>query len=150
MKGVRLTIEQNAGCQMVEAVLCRYRGAIELAFRNEPSFPAFIFAAPKWMKIQGELFPVDAFFTIIIQQPERWKLVRNLRAQYGLEGDSIVYALFPPDFISRLHKSIRQAAALKALEGQVADARIEFSSTSPEGFKIAAVSVCIGSGRAKT
>jgi hypothetical protein len=147
LKGVRLAIEQDPDYQMVESALRRYDGAIGLAFPSEPAFVTYAFVAPNWSRTQGELLSVDSFFTVIIEQPGRWRLFQNLRAQRGLEGDFLVYALFPPEFIARLHKSIRQAAAMQIQEGRVTEARIAFSITAPEGFEIVAVSVEAGARR---
>jgi hypothetical protein len=147
LKGVKLAIEQDPDYQMVESALRRYQGAIGLAFPSEPAFVTYAFIAPNWSRAQGELLSVDSFFTVIIEQPNRWRLLQNLCAQRGLEGDFLVYALFPPEFISRLHKAIRQAAAMQIQEGRVTEARIAFSATAPEGFKIVAVSVASGARR---
>ena len=85
----------------------------------------------------------------MVEQPERWELLRTLRAQQGLEGDFLAYALFPRGFISQLHTAIRRAAAVQAREGRVTDARIEFSAASPEGFRIVDVAVAAGAGQRK-
>jgi hypothetical protein len=149
LKGMRLAIEQDPGYRMVESALLRYRGTIGLALRSEPEFVSYAFIAPGWRIEQGTLLPIQSFFTVEVEQPDRWDLLRTLRTRQGVEGDFLVYALFPSEFIPRLHTAIRRAAATQALEGRVTKARIAFSTASPEGFRIVDVAVVAGSGQRK-
>jgi hypothetical protein len=149
LKGIRLAIEQDPGYRMVESALRRYRGTIGLALPTEPAFVTYAFVAPGWGLGQGELLPIESFFTIVVEQPARWELLQTLRTRHGLEGNFLVYALFPPEFIPRLHTAIRRAAAIQAREGRVTEARIAFSSASPEGFRIVDVAVVAGAGQRK-